>query len=115
MSKIGELVEKRNIAEANRGELLDKSDLEINGINAELDKVVHEFIKKVKARFRGVNLAIEVDEQSLNLYLGELPNESYSIRVLQYNKDIYRCNTKLITSETGSKIRDFHIEYFGEL
>ena len=115
MSKISELIDKIQKAEENREEVLLQSDVEIKEIAAELDKVVHEFIKKVKSRFRGVNIYVECDERGIDVYLGGNPKLDYGLNILKYNKDIYKCNSKLISSEVGSKIRNLHIEYFGEL
>ena len=120
MSKIEDLLMRRDAAVQDYDETIAKCKAEETEINDEIEKLEKEFEQKVKRLFRGVHLTIQVNKEGLEISLGEESHKEFFLygsdtHIFGYNSTSYGFKKQYITRATADKIKALYIEYFGEL
>lgn len=119
MSKLEDLLIQKEAVNAARKEYNENYKTELINIEKLENELRKEFERKVKSWFRGVKVEIACDKDYLSVYIGNRNHTplltSSGVRILDYSKDYYNCDTDIMVSDLGTKIKELYIEYYGEL
>lgn len=134
MSKIEDLLMRKDGAVQDYDETLVKCKAEETEINDEIEKLEKEFERKIKALFRGVIANVTATKERLIVFIGTTPqdffgfgflspslgpdttlNDSSVTKLVAYTSSTWTFDDKFITRATADKIKALYIEYYGEL
>jgi len=119
MSKIEDLLMRKDAAVQDYDETIAKCKAEETEINDEIEKLEKEFEQKVKRLFRGVKVNIFTRKDGFEVHFGNPENGHFlgnsNVRIIGYNTTSYSFNDDYISRETADKIMVLYIEYYGEL
>jgi hypothetical protein len=80
---------------------------EIEVYHKQISKLTTEFSRKVKSKFRGVNINIFTNVKGFKISIG-------SITFFTYESNRFEFEENIISKELAYKLKDLYIEYYGE-